>query len=68
MSIQFFYQKILGIFIILTMHVNLDLFSDIRKLFFHHDREFDVKTRGNFIIRYCNRNFIFNSNTVLHLR
>lgn len=50
MSIQFFYQKILGIFIILTMHVNLDLFSDIRKLFFHHDREFDVKTRGNFIL------------------
>lgn len=50
------------------MHVNLDLFSDIRKLFFHHDREFDVKTRGNFIIRYCNRNFVFDSNTVLHLR
>lgn len=44
------------------MHVNLELF------FHHHDREFDLKIRGNFIIRYCNRNFIFNSNTVLHLR
>lgn len=44
------------------MHVNLELF------FHHHDREFDLKIRGNFIIRYCNRNFIFNSNTMLHLR
>lgn len=50
MSIQFFYQKILGIFIILIIH---DLFCDIRKLSIHHTESliFDVKKiyekRGN---------------------
>lgn len=50
MSIQFFFQKILGIFIILIIH---DLFCDIRKLSIHHtesliiDVKIYVKIRGN---------------------
>lgn len=59
MSIQFFFQKILGIFIILIIH---DLFCDIKKLSNHHTenliifyvKNYIYENKGKFVIRCCN--------------